>query len=53
MEAEVAANICSVFLLGHGNGGATSLLIWLIGLEGALIGGLGMIAIRVYNSQRP
>ena len=54
IEAEVAEGIplSRVFIIGYSNGGAMSLLTWLIGLKGAAIGGLGVFAAWLHNSQR-
>jgi predicted esterase len=54
IEAEVARGVPlnRVFIIGYSNGGAISLLTWLIGLKGAAIGGLGVFAAWLHDFKR-
>lgn len=51
IEAEILAENVRALIIGYSNRSAISLLIWLIGLKGAAIGSLGVIA-RVKEALR-
>lgn len=51
-EVSEAIPLSRVFIVGYSNGGAISLLTWLIGLKGVAIGGLGLFAGWLHDSQR-